>query len=91
MTEEQLDYFLSGTLVLGSAAIATFFLRFWRDTRQFLFLAFAVAFLLLGTNWLILTIVRARDEAHSVLYILRVAAFLVIIVGVWHHNRSGRK
>ena len=40
--------FLSGAVALGFFTCCLFFLRFWRRTRDGLFLAFALAFSLLG-------------------------------------------
>ena len=40
--------FLSGSVTFGFLLAALFFLRFWRRTRDGLFLAFATAILLLG-------------------------------------------
>ena len=40
--------FLSGAVALGFFVCALFFLRFWRRTRDALFLAFALAFVLMG-------------------------------------------
>ena len=40
--------FLSGAVVLGFFVCCLFFVRFWRRTREQLFLAFALAFALLG-------------------------------------------
>ena len=40
--------FLSGAITMGFLMAALFFLSFWRSTRDSLFLAFAIAFALLG-------------------------------------------
>ena len=42
--------FLSGAVALGFFVCGLYFLRFWRRTRDQLFLAFALAFVLLGTG-----------------------------------------
>ena len=44
--------FLSGSVTFGFLLAALFFLRFWRRTRDGLFLAFATAFLLLAPHCL---------------------------------------
>ena len=43
-----LIHFLSGAVTFGFFVAALFFLRFWRTTRDELFIAFAVAFALLA-------------------------------------------
>jgi hypothetical protein len=78
-----------GALVLGSSAIGLFFLRFWRETRDRLFLFFALAFWLLGANWLALGFVN-RDEPQSALYAVRLVAFALILIGIWDKNRAAK-
>jgi len=78
--------FLSGAVTLGFAAAALFFLRFWRDTRDELFLAFAVAFLLLGIAQAILALGGIPDEQRSWVYLVRLVAFLTIILAILRKN-----
>jgi uncharacterized integral membrane protein len=80
--------FLSGAITLGFATAALFFLRFWRDTRDELFLAFAVAFLLLGLGQAILALGGIPDEQRSWVYLVRLVAFLTIIVAILRKNRA---
>ena len=79
--------FLSGAITMAFATAALFFLRFWRDTRDELFLAFAVAFLMLGTVQAILALGGIPDEQRSWVYLGRLAAFVVIVVAVMRKNR----
>ena len=82
--------FLSGAVAFGFAACALFFLRFWRRTREELFLAFAVAFLLLGTGQTILALANIPTEERGSIYILRLIAFLLILIAIYRKNRSFR-
>jgi len=82
-----LNRFLLGALVMASAVAGAFFLRFWRRTRDRLFLIFAAAFWLLGCNWLLLAFVRT-DETRTWLYVLRLVAFCLIIYGIIDKNRQ---
>ena len=82
--------FLSGAVALGFAACALFFLRFWRRTREELFLAFAVAFLLLGVGQTILALANIPTEERGSIYILRLIAFLLILLAIYRNNRSFR-
>ena len=81
--------FLSGAITLGFAAAGLFFLRFWSRTRDSLFLAFAVAFWLLGLNQALLRLTDMPVEERSWLYLLRLAAFSIILISVWNKNRRG--
>ena len=80
--------FLSGAVALGFLVCGLFFLRFWRRTRDQLFLAFALAFGLLGLGQTILALANIPTEERGSLYLIRLAAFAVIIVAILRKNRS---
>lgn len=80
--------FLSGAVALGFAVCALFFLRFWKRTREELFLAFALAFLLLGVGQTILALANIPTEERSSVYLLRLAAFLLILIAIYRKNRE---
>ncbi|WP_025560333.1 DUF5985 family protein [Sphingomonas sp. UNC305MFCol5.2] len=80
--------FLSGAVTLGFAAAALFFLRFWRDTHDELFLAFAAAFFLLGIGQAILALGGVPDEQRSWVYLVRLVAFLTILFAILRKNRA---
>lgn len=81
--------FLSGAVALGFGVSALFFLRFWRRTREELFLAFALAFLLLGVGQTVLALANIPTEERGSIYLLRLGAFLLILVAIYRKNRSG--
>ena len=82
--------FLAGAVAMGFAIAALMFLKFWRRTREGLFLAFAGSFFLLSLNHAMLSLSQVPLEERSTLYIVRLAAFLLIIGALWHHNRGRR-
>ena len=79
--------FLSGAITMGFLVAGFFFLRFWKRTRDTLFLAFAAAFWLLGLGQALLTFADIPVEERSWLYLLRLAAFSLILVSIWRKNR----
>ena len=79
--------FLSGAITMGFIVAGLFFLRFWRRTRDTLFVAFALAFWLLGLGQALLSFTDIPVEERSWLYLLRLAAFLLILVSIWRKNR----
>ena len=79
--------FLSGAITMCFLVAGLFFLRFWSGTRENLFLAFAFAFWLLGLNQALLTLTDIPVEERSPLYLLRLAAFALILVSVAMKNR----
>ena len=82
--------FLSGALALGFGVCALFFLKFWKRTREELFLAFALAFLLLGIGQTVLALADIPTEERGSLYLLRLFAFLLILVAIYRKNRRAR-
>ena len=83
--------FLGGAIVMGFAVAALMFLRFWRRTGEGLFLAFSGAFLLLAVTQALLTLAGIPTEERSFLYLLRLAAFLLILGALWWQNRHGSR
>jgi hypothetical protein len=77
-----------GAVVMGCCVIVLFFLRFFKKSRDRLFLFFAAAFSLLGANWLALAVTNA-NEPHTALYIVRLSAFVLIVIGIVDKNRGG--
>jgi hypothetical protein len=82
--------FLAGAIVMGFLVAALMFLRFWKRTREGLFLAFSGSFLLLGATQGLLTLGNFHDEERSWLYLLRLAAFLLILFAMGWQNRGRR-
>jgi hypothetical protein len=79
--------FLSGAITMGFLVAGFFFLRFWKRTRDSLFLAFAAAFWLLGLAQALLAFTDIPVEERSWLFLLRLAAFSLILVSIWRKNR----
>lgn len=82
--------FLSGAVAFGFALSALFFLRFWTRTRDSLFLAFAIAFAMLGSVQAILALADYTTEERGSIYLIRLVAFLLIIVAITRKNRAVR-
>ena len=79
--------FLSGAVTMGFIVAGLFFLRFWKRTHDGLFIAFALAFWLLGLGQALLSFTDVPVEERSWLYLLRLAAFSLILVSIWGKNR----
>lgn len=85
-----IDDFLAGAIAMGFAVAALMFLKFWRRTREGLFLAFSGSFILLSINHAMLSLSQVPLEERSSLYLVRLVAFLLIIGAFWHQNRERR-
>ncbi len=82
-----IEGFLLGVIVTGSATAAAFFYRFWRQTRDKLFLAFAVAFLIEAGNRLAFLWLANPHEGAPAIYLVRLLSYLVILGGIVLKNR----
>lgn len=77
---------IAGASAALAAVAALFFLRFWRQSRDRFFGLFAAAFALIAVNRLVLTVVDREHDAW--IYVIRLAAFLLIIVAIVDKNRA---
>lgn len=82
--------FMGGLLTAGYAIAGVFFLSFWRRTKDSLFAAFAVAFWLMALNQALPVLLGVPREEQSGIYLLRLAAFTLIILAILRKNLSGR-
>ena len=80
--------FLSGAITLGFLVAALFFLRFWRRTRDNLFLAFAAALARLGLGQAVQALANIPQEERSYIFLIRLAAFTIILAAIVWKNRA---
>lgn len=81
-----LNAFLSGAVTMAFLIASLYFARFWRRTGDGLFVSFAAAFALLGLHQALLTLSGIPAEERSPLYLIRLVAFLLIIVAIVRKN-----
>jgi uncharacterized membrane protein HdeD (DUF308 family) len=82
-------HLISGAIVMGYGVAGVFFLRFWRETRDRLFLIFSLAFWILGIQRLALAFSSFSSENHTWLYLLRLLGFVLILAAIVDKNREG--
>jgi len=78
---------LLGATAMAALTVSLFFLRHWRDTRDRLFLFFAVAFALDAVGRLFLGIGAVSQETEPLFYLVRLMSFGLIIVAIVDKNR----
>jgi hypothetical protein len=83
-----MEEFIMGAIAMGSAIAALYFLRFWLDTGDRLFVMFAAAFALLGITRLGLVLSRDTIEGETHWYWVRLMAFLLILIAIIDKNRK---
>jgi hypothetical protein len=79
---------LLGAAAMGSAVAALFFIRFWRQTKDRLFLMFAIAFVVDCFMRAFLAIAALPDETEPFFYLGRLLSFSLIVVAIIDKNRG---
>ena len=74
-----IEAFLLGAIATASFTAGVFFLKFWSATRDFLFLAFAVFFLVEGINRVALLLATRPNEGSPWIYLVRLLALGLIL------------
>ena len=80
--------FLLGVIVISSLVAGAFFLKFWRKTRDLLFLGFAAAFMIEGVNRMAFLFLAEPNEGTPIIYIVRLFSYLLILAAIVHKNRG---
>lgn len=83
-----IEGFLLGVIVTCCFVAAGFFARFWRTTRDLLFLGFAAAFVLEGLNRIAFLYLDEPNAGSAVIYIVRLASYLIILAAIANKNRA---
>lgn len=78
---------LAGALIAAYSVIALFFLKFWVQSRDRLFAMFSLAFGVLAVQRLAISFTRETMEDQTVFYLMRLAAFLIIVFAIIDKNR----
>jgi len=82
---------MSGMAMMGFIIAGLFFFRFWSRTRDRLFAIFGVAFLLMAVNEAFVDVSGSPTNEVVLAYVLRIIAFLMLIVGIVAKNLEERK
>ena len=83
--------FLFGAVTIETALVALYFGRYWRVSGDRFFGYFAFAFGFMALNWVAVSAIDPRLEATHLVYLLRLAAFVLIMVGIWDKNRRNAR
>lgn len=82
----RLDLFLLGYIAAASIVAALFFLRFWKETRDFLFMAFALFFVVQGATRALALSTASPNVVVDWEYALRLGAVLVVVAAILRKN-----
>ncbi|MGH9516562.1 MAG: DUF5985 family protein [Terriglobales bacterium] len=82
--------FLLGVIAALSFTAGLFFVRFWRETRDSFFWAFALFFMVEGVNRVALLFMSRPNEGSPWIYVVRLATLLIILAAILHKNYGPR-
>lgn len=91
MSAPSLVDFFSGAVTFGYIVASFFFVTFWQRTHDRLFINFAVAFALLAVNQVFVFALGYADDRGGYAYVLRVLAFMLILLAIADKNASRRR
>lgn len=74
--------FLSGMTTMGFLVAGLFFFRFWIRTSDAIFVYFGISFCVLAISQALGTLADISGEGRIWVYLLRLAAFTLLIVGI---------
>ena len=79
--------FLHGAAAMGCITAGLFFLRFWRETQDRLFLMFALAFWMIAADRTVLGLFPTATEWREYVYLIRLGAFCIMLYAIVDKNR----
>lgn len=80
--------FLDGAAAMACLAVGAFFVRFWRESADRLSACLATAFWIFAINYAVLGLLPFADERRAYAFVLRLVAFVAILVGVVSKSRE---
>jgi hypothetical protein len=86
MTTELLNAFVSGAFMIACVAVALFYFRYWRRTRERLFLVLCAAFAMFAIERGVLAFVPFHLDGRHLIFFVRLAAYVLIIAGIVDKN-----
>ena len=81
-----IEEFLVGVIATASVTAGVFFLKFWKDTRDSFFLAFAASFIIEGLNRVTVLFLPRPNEGNPWIYVVRLVTFLLILFAILRKN-----
>ncbi len=90
MDAQAWSQFLNGAIALGFLVSGLFFFRFWSRTKDRLFVIFGLAFWVMTFERVLLLVVSPANEFRPYVYLVRLFAFLLIIIAIIDKNRGAK-
>lgn len=85
-----IDGFLMGVIAMASLTAGVFFLKFWHNTGDWFFFAFAASFIIEGLNRSAVILTDRPNEGSPWTYLVRLLSLLLILVAILKKNYGGK-
>jgi len=85
-----MDDILIGATAMACCTVGVFFIRYWRTTGDRFFLYFAASFWIQGLIRVHMGAADTDDEYRAAYYLIRLLAYVLILVAIWEKNRRPR-
>lgn len=82
-----IEGYLLGVIVTASLVAGAYFLKFWIQTRDTLFLGFGAAFIIEGLNRMGFLFAEQPYGDNPVIYSIRLLSYLLILASIAYKNR----
>ena len=79
--------FLQGAIAMGCAVTALLFAKFWRQSRDPLFLSFGLTFLLLAVPYVLAASLGRDSDWRVYVFVVRLLAYGWIVYAIVAKNR----
>jgi hypothetical protein len=83
-----MNQLMLGAIAMACFAVGLFFLHYWRSSRDRFFLFFMLSFWMEAANRVAMAVANAPNEDAPAHYVVRLAAYGLIILAIWDKNRA---
>jgi hypothetical protein len=80
--QDALRIWMQGAIAMGYLVAAIFFVQFWLETRERLFLFFATGFVVLAIHRALFGLASEDLDWGALTFSLRLAGYLIILIGI---------
>jgi hypothetical protein len=80
--------FLLGVIVTSSLVAGAYFFKFWKQTRDLLFLGFSAAFIVEGLNRVAMLFLEHPNAGNALIYGVRLFSYILILAAIVNKNRA---
>jgi uncharacterized membrane protein len=88
--QDALRIWMQGAIAIGYLVVAIFFIQFWLETHERVFLFFATGFVVLTIHRALLGLANEDLDWRAVTFSLRLAGYVIILIGIIDRRSRSR-